>query len=44
MIFSLLLVVVSLQVSCSQHAIKIEKVVVERDTDRFATAYKTKSI
>lgn len=44
MALSLLVVVISLQISCSQYALRIEKVVIERDIDRFVTSFKIKCI
>ena len=44
MALSLLLVMVSLQISGSQYACTVEKVVTERDVDRFATSHKTKCV
>jgi hypothetical protein len=44
MALSLLIVIVGLQVSCSQYAVAIEKVIVERDVDRFSTHFKIKCI
>ena len=40
----LLLVIVCLQITGSQYACSIEKIVEERHVDRFATSQKTKSI
>jgi len=40
----LLLVATGLQLSCSQYAIKIVKVITEREEDRFVIAQKIKCI
>lgn len=38
------MVVISLQVSCSQYALAVEKIIVERDVDRFSMPFKIKCI